>query len=197
MEQHHSQMVTRFVADMTLRWACRKGDFLLWFHWKDLFETDPVKAIGIVDVWEMRDGDFVTITNRLEDIPSWFALHPTEVGNLLAFQMMQKLDQGYQPGEIMDGPNIWRPQAGDRIAWVGEPRPGQPAVNHVLSLLDFWACALVLGEGNASGIADGSIFGMLSQAQQSPTAVTHAQAAVHAVRQLGLPRNLSLEWVLG
>ena len=63
--------------DMTLRWPCRGGDFLMWLGFSDLF-SGP-EAIQCHDLWEMRDGSHLTITNRLEDLPPWFRLHPTEV----------------------------------------------------------------------------------------------------------------------
>jgi len=37
-----------------------------------MIEEDLSKAVLIRDLWEMRDGDHVTLTNRFEDIPEWF-----------------------------------------------------------------------------------------------------------------------------
>ena len=39
----------------------------------------------------MRDGYHLTITNRLEDLPPWFKLHPTEVCDSFAYRMMAKV----------------------------------------------------------------------------------------------------------
>ncbi len=111
------QQIVKLIKDTTLRWSCRRGDYVLWLQF-----TDPIaeQSLGIVDLWEMRDGDFVTVTNRPEDLPASFELHPTEVRDALAYQMAAKLEKGYQPpDEPAEGPNIWRLKSGDRMAWVG------------------------------------------------------------------------------
>jgi hypothetical protein len=48
----------------------------------------------------------VTITNRWLDLPGRFTLHPLEVANRAAYEMMKRLNEGYRPTEPMDGPNI-------------------------------------------------------------------------------------------
>lgn len=107
--------------DTTLRWSCREGDFVLWIRCGNILAApQPV----IVDLWALRDGDWVTITNRVADLPVWFELHPTEVQGLLVYDMKRKLERGHQPGEVMDGPNLWRLKTGDRLAWLGVSRPG-------------------------------------------------------------------------
>ena len=177
---------------MTLRWSCRCGDFIFWFSWKNLF-ADPEHGLAINDVWEMRDGDFVSITNRIEDIPEWFHLHPTEVCNSLANRMLEKLQKGYKPEDPLDGPNIWRPKSGDRMAWVGKPRSGIPAKGPVLSIIDFMDCALVLGENNQNPSFEEFIaFGSLSKSQPTPEEVAMSQEAVRLVNRVGHPRNILL-----
>ena len=44
--------------------------------------------------WSRRSGDFVTITNRIPDMPKWFTLHPTEACNSLAYAMVDKRKAG-------------------------------------------------------------------------------------------------------
>jgi hypothetical protein len=190
-----------FKADMTLRWPCRRGDFFIWFGWKGLFsmfEDDPSKAVLIRDMWEMRDGDHVTITNRYEDIPEWFALHPLEVCNRLMRPMKKLLDNGYDPPDPLEGANIWRIKAGDRLAWVGKPRPGLPQQGPILSLIDFRETALVIGE-NAGGITMDNFytFGGLTKDQQNPEEITMVREAIKSVLQLGMPRTFTPEWKLG
>src|SRR5579859_4346987 len=111
----HEQVIT-FGHDTTMHWPCRRGDFLLWLESPGLFAKEPSMA----DFWEMRDGDFVTITNRADDLPTWFELHPSEAQGDLVQVLMAKLNAGWQPpDEPMDGSNLWRLKAGDRLAWVG------------------------------------------------------------------------------
>jgi hypothetical protein len=108
------EAVTFFVGKTTLKWELSAGDYVFWVRWKNIFSSnsDPT----ILDLWEMRDGDSVSITSRIEDLPAWFELHPTEVSGFAACSMMQKkLAMGYTPGEPLDGPNLWRVLTGDRI----------------------------------------------------------------------------------
>jgi len=98
--------ITSFRGDMTTRWPCRGGDFILWFGYRDIF-SGP-EAVQCYDLWEMRDGYYVTITNCLEDLPPWFRLHPTEVCGRLVYKMMAKVEKGDYPSEPLNGPNLWR-----------------------------------------------------------------------------------------
>jgi len=182
---------------MTLRWSCRKGDFLVWFRWKSVF-ADPDQGVGIVDVWEMRAGDFVTITNRCEDLPSWFELHPTEVCGRLAYKMMERLNKGYRPGDILDGPNLWRLRAGDRLAWTGSPRHATPCSGSILAVLDFREAALAIGETNRDQTMEESVaFGSLTTEGQRSENAAKCHEAVMFVRQMGVPRTLATDWQLG
>jgi len=181
--------------DMTLRWPCRGGDFLLWLGFRDIFAGPD--SITIYDFWEMRDGQHVTITNRFEDLPPWFELHPTETCNALAYKMMAKLAGGYKPGELTDGPNLWRLRAGHRVAWVGAPRPGYPSVNGIVAILDCAESALLAGEGHWDGLEDFAGFGAPAASGVKPEDAARCRAAVTAVKQMGLPRSLASDWQLG
>ena len=125
-----------FEPDMTVRWACRAGDYMLWASYQGPL-SDPNNPYIVADVWELRDGNFVTITNRHSDLPDWFDLHPLEVSGGLVEWMGRRLDAGYEPDDPMDGPNLWRIRAGDRVAWVGDPRGGVDGEGSVLGLLNF------------------------------------------------------------
>src|SRR4029077_3432919 len=114
-----------FHSDMTLRWSCRSGDYVFWARFQGIFSSSPGNYYKIADVWELRDGNFVTVTNRHADLPDWFDLYPTEVsGPLSCLWMMKRLEGGYKPKEPIEGPNIWRVFAGDRVVWVGGKRGG-------------------------------------------------------------------------
>jgi hypothetical protein len=77
-----------FEQNTTVRWSCRSGDYVFWFSWRNIFAA-PENDLAINDLWEMKDGDFVTITNRVPDMPEWFTLHPTEVCNSLSYAMVE------------------------------------------------------------------------------------------------------------
>lgn len=197
MTQDVTNVISPFTSNMTLRWSCRRGDFLIWFRLVDPFAAPPY-GLSIVDVWEIRDGDFVTITNRVEDLPSWFELHPTEVCDSLAYRMLEKLKKGYQPKEIIQGPNIWRLRAGDRLAWVGKRRSGIQGKGHVLAVLDISDCALAIGETNlAQSVEEAFTFGSLTQENQTADQIAMCHEAVRFVGDMGAPRTFGEGWALG
>jgi hypothetical protein len=181
--------------DTTFRWLCRQGDLLLWMRWTDILAA-PDAGLSIVDLWELRDGDSVTITNRLEDLPTWFELHPTETQGTFAYKMLRDLKDGHQPGDVMDGPNLWRLLAGDRVVWMGESRPGQHAVDHILAILDLRQCALAIGESPRGTLLEAIAFGAL-KTDRGTADVVLGRTAVAAVRRLGVPRAQATQWALG
>ena len=187
--------VIRFSNDMTLRWPCRRGDFLLWMGYSNVFSKPD--SVQIFDLWEMQDGYHVTISNRPEDFPVWFELHPSEVCNALVYKMMAKLERGYQPGDPMDGPNIWRLKVGDRVAWIGADRPEQTSANGILAILDCCACALAIGEGRFGRAEEFVGFGAPSTDEMNPADAERGHAAVEFVKRLGIPRTWGPEWRIG
>lgn len=187
--------VIDFRCDMTLRWSCRSGDFLIWTRVKNIFADQP--AVRILDIWEMRDGDFVTITNRPTDLPSWFELHPTEVCDSLVYQMAAKVESGYPFKDPIDGPNIWRLRAGDRLAWVGANRPDRKGVNGVLAILDCSECALAIGDSSQGGLEELARFGALSKDAPTPQESASSRFAIDAIRKMGVPHEIATEWLLG
>jgi hypothetical protein len=150
----------------------------------------PTDEPQILDLWWMPDGAFVTITNRRQDFPAWFDLHPTEVTNSLMEWRRSRIEQRDYPEEPIEGPNIWRVQGGDRIVWVGQPRAGQVLVDGVLGILDCRAAVAVLGDH-----ADGPLAFM--EFKQSPSALALGAAALRAERSLGQPYVIGTEWMLG
>jgi hypothetical protein len=186
--------IIRFTRDMTLRWPCRQGDFILWMGYSDIFSGESVQ---IHDLWEMRDGYHVTITNCPEDFPVWFELHPTEVCDILALKMEGRIKEGHYPPEPLDGPNLWRLKSGDRVAWVGAERPERPSVDGILAIVDCWECVLAVGDGDFGSLEEFVGFGAPTTPVMKPADAARGQAAVKVVKQLGLPRTWGPEWLLG
>ena len=62
-----SFIIEEIHSDTTKHLACREGDVLSLIRYKGSITNgggyDPV------DVWAVGSGDFITITNRLEDVP--------------------------------------------------------------------------------------------------------------------------------
>ena len=137
--------MTPVERDMTVRWACRAGDYVLWASFRG-FVSNPGNEYAPADAWALCNGDFVTITNRRSDFPNGFDLHPSEVCGELVGWMMRRLETGYKPDHPIDAPNLWRVRAGDRVAWVGAPRGGVDGDGRVLGLLEFDVDTLVYGE---------------------------------------------------
>lgn len=144
----------------------------------------------------MQDGYHVILTNRFEDLPAWFAVHPTEATGRCIGPMLSKLNAGSNVGERVDGPNVWRVVAGDRLVWIGAERPGLPSVEGVLCLLNFRESALVAGDG-ADTLESFVAYGAPT-AERMPEADARAlRHAVACVTRLGPPREFASEWLLG
>lgn len=191
----HDVSVSSFAHDMTVRLSCRAGDYLVWFAWSNVVGDDGGPVVR--DMWELGDGDYVAITNRIEDWPPWFELHWTEARNTLALRMVAKLNEGYQPGEVVDGPNLWRIRAGDRLAWVGPSRPGRVSHDGILQILHFDECALAAGVTTRTlGLKDFIGFGSLTTAE-NPTGIAWCRAATKQIRVMGIPRRIGVDWGLG
>jgi len=152
----------------------------------------------INDVWQLKDGDFITLTNRQPDLPSWFELHPLETSGALFSWMRKKLNAGYKPKEIMESPNLWRAMIGDRLVWVGKKRPGIESDNDILSIVIFDEAALIIGEplSEHKGFPN---FGGFDQEEQSQEFLLRCQKGCYAVSQLGLPRcgTMDGKWAIG
>lgn len=139
-------MEKEFGKNSTLRLSCRKGDYLMWcskrggiFGKRDNYN---------IDVWQLKDGDCVTITNRQCDLPDWFELHFREVRNRLALRMKEKMemDKGYWPDKYAESSNLWKVMAGDRLIWTGKKREGIEYEDGVLGIFTFSENAAVIGE---------------------------------------------------
>jgi hypothetical protein len=187
--------IIQLKPDMTIQWPCRRGDFLLWLRYDEIFSGPD--SIRCYDLWEMRDGNSVKITNRLEDLPPWFKLHPTEVCDSFVYRMTEQVEKGDYPEEPVNGPNLWRLRSGDRVVWVGLDRTERRAVNVILSILDFKERALAIGEGDWATLKDFAGFGAPTTQEMRAEDVARCQAAVKRVKEMGLPRTWGPKWMLG
>jgi hypothetical protein len=180
-------------ADLTIRWSCRAGEFVLWVSTDSFLTCDQESAWKIRDFWPTHDGDFVTITNRWSDLPSWFELLPSEVGGNAAFKMMERLQAGHQPKKPMHAANIWRVKAGDRLVWVSLERPSEP----VREILVCKACALASGESSTLGFDSPIHFAVPDEKDLSPSVAAAMRAGFKAAVGLGVPRDFAEEWRFG
>lgn len=183
-----------FERDTTVRWACRSGDYVLWTSFRGLFST-PGDQYNMADAWALRDGNFVTITNRRPDFPNGFDLHPSEVCGRLVEWMMRRLDEGYEPDAPIDGPNLWRVRAGDRVVWVGDPRGGVDGDGPVLDLVTFNVDALVYGEP----LEFPRGFGWFEEKDKARENERLIEEGWKAIQSLGTPHTVAADsqWALG
>jgi hypothetical protein len=95
----------------------------------------------------------------------------------------------------MEGPNLWRVFAGDRLAWVGPRRPGVDLADGVLAVVEFRENALVWGEplDFLSG------FGGFATGEPPAEAAKLCNAGWEAMRQAGVPRVAAADsqWCIG
>lgn len=188
---------TIFRKDTTFKWPCRSGDYIIWFRCNGIFSPKG-DQYSVNDVWQLKDGDSITLTNRRVDLPSWFELHPLEVSGSSVSWMMKKLKSGYEPKEIIESSNIWRAMMGDRLVWVGKPRHGVESNNGILSIVTFNKNAIIIGEPFAE--YDGlPVFGGFDLKKQPKDDLLLCRNGYHAVSKLGTPRSVSAggKWTIG
>jgi hypothetical protein len=190
----HPNLV-RFGRDTTLRWPMRGGDFLLWFDFPSPF-LQPEK-IRCRDFWEMRDGQHILITNRWEDLPPWFELHPTEAVDSFVWKLCPDGGTIPDPGPPMQGPNLWRLQEGDRLVWLGDSRPDRESYDGILAVLDPTTCVLVVGLGEFDSLEEYAAFGAPTTKERQARDAERFRAARDLVSKLGSPRTRSFGWALG
>lgn len=173
--------------DTTERLSCRSGDMLIWFRWGNPFMGGEMR---IADMWTMQDGDQLILTNRLADIPPWFALHGSEVRSASQAALERFLAANRMPDEPMDGPTVWRLLPGDLLAWTGDPRPGIEGEQGVLRIYRFTEESLVLGEARAP-----RPFGIMFDpaVRSDPLQVKRGQRAAYMVRQMGYPNVIAAD----
>ena len=180
-------------ADTTLRWSCREGDYALWVGTDSFLTSDRPSSWTIRDFWQLRDGDFVTITNRMADLPGWVDLHPLEVAGAACDAMMERLNAGYEPGEPIQAPNLWRARAGDRVVWLTPADTVQP----IKALLDLRSCVMMIGENSHPTFDPTTFFGAPEEGTLARKVATALRTGLDAAAALGAPREFSPEWRFG
>lgn len=179
----------------TLKCPVSPGDYMVWVRWTDILSV--TSNVKILDFWELREGDAVTITSRIDDLPPWFELHPTEVLGAVACQRMRKkLDSGWKPGEPLDGPNLWRVRTGDYVIWLSADGPPNDYTSQ--TMIVFRTDALAYGERNIhpGDLAWFMSFGAPLEEQPGEQMKGRVHAGLDAVRKLGLPRQIGVGWGL-
>lgn len=187
--------VTFVKEDTTVLLPCRKGDHLLWLRGNDLFSPDGDPQI--VDLWEFRLADLVTITNRYDDLPEWFELTPGEARGHAAYALQPKVKAGDTPDTPLEGANIWRVLAGDGLAWIGHSRPGNPAEEGILAVFDCATYCLVTRQPRGGSLEDWQAFGALSTSEPQPDALEATRRALDIVRAMGPGSDRLDGWAIG
>lgn len=184
----------RVETDTTCRLACRSEDLVVWIR-EPLWSGS--RAPRILDFWKMRDGEFVLLTNRLCDLPSWFRLRPEEFLGRAACEILEVLNSGEYlfPETPIDGPNIWRARSGDRIAWVRNPHSWRSRPEHFMTLYDFYSCAAIIGESPGSKLDEMISFGGVEE--EEPLVGLHLRCAITAAYRAGVPRRGAVTWGIG
>lgn len=191
--------IVSFRANQTIKWEVIPGDYIVWVRWQNVFSPSP--DITIRDFWELREGDLVSVTSDIEDLPSWFELHPTEVCGYAACLMMEKkLKAGYKPTDKTKGPNVWRVVTGDRLVWVS--CTARPEENPVKAVVDFQTCALVYGERriHPNDLVWFMSFGAPLETPLPEGTAERVRMGLDAVRALGCPRvtsDIGFGWRMG
>jgi hypothetical protein len=158
----------------------------------------PERQFKVPDFWALKDGDWVTITNRVSDLPSWFELHPLEAAGTTLYWMMEKLKSGYKASEPCEGPNVWKVLAGDLLVWLGPSRKVLEAEDGVLGLITFDDNALVAAEPwrMSQGFPT---FGEIEESELPPPAALLLRKGWLAACDLGTPQVAAADtqWRLG
>ncbi len=168
----------------------------MWVQAKSIVKSNAPSDWKIRDVWEFKDGDFCTITNRPCDVPEWMELHPTEVaGAFLTQEYLEKLNRGEYPSEPLQAANIWRVPAGVRLLWLH-------STDHAgmlnAEIMDLRSCALVIGENTTSEFDTLITYGAPSERGASEAVIKLTQRAFQAIVELGIPRcSTAGDWRLG
>lgn len=173
--------------DMTERISLRKGDYLIWYTWSSIW-GNPRDCIKISDVWELKNGDFITITNRYEDFPAWLELFPTEVQGSLVHKLLDKFNRGEYPPHPIDACNIWRVKSGDKIACIHDSK------QKIFSIIEN---SFIIGDNSKDSDNVFLNFGTLTNDAMHHAVINVAREIQDYICQMGLPRTFAPEWRIG
>ena len=56
-----------FNTDTTIRWSCRKGNYILWYGAGSILSRNYNPKIN--DVWQLNDGYSILLTNHYQNLP--------------------------------------------------------------------------------------------------------------------------------
>jgi hypothetical protein len=178
-------LTVKINSGTTLRLSCRAKDFFVWVRYEDLFS----ESIGIIDIWEMKEGDSILMTNRFGDVPEWFDLHYSEITGSQTSNWLGKY-QDLPPNTPLEGPNIWKVKSGDRLLWTGNTRPFQEEVNGILSIFDIHHDILVIGNSSRSNLEESITFGKINDSNDQ-LGIDRVRFGVNLIRKMGVPRTYS------
>lgn len=173
--------------DVTERLSCRKGEFLIWFSWKSIW-AEPKSSILIMNIWELKDGDFITITNRYEDLPSWLDLYPTEVKGRLVRKVIDTFNEGHYPDQPVVECNLMRVKTGDRLVILSEKK------QRIIAITEN---SFVIGENSKDEKNVFINFGAVFSIAGNPKIVDKAREVQDYICELGMPREIDTEWRIG
>lgn len=110
--------------------------------------------------------------------------------------MLDQFKGGDYLPEPMDGPSIWRIKNGDSVAWIGDSRPDMVSREGVLQIINFQACALILGEPISGSLEQFISFGALLEPMDEAKGAA-ARTAMRLIIGQGVPRTYSEDWSIG
>jgi hypothetical protein len=176
----------RFGSGTTIKSHVSARDYVLWARWNDVPESGG--KVKLLDFWELKDGDAVTITNCIADLPPWFELHPSEMSHQVSTLQEQDEDAPL-PAEPSEGPNLWRARTGDRMVWLCGR--ATPASRSVQALLEFSVNAFVFGEPRQpwQDVIEFMPFGAPSAPSPTDEVTALVRAGLAAVMGLGRARK--------
>jgi len=185
--------MTIIKSNTTIKLTCQEHDILIRCSPKGLLENQspPYK---LVDFWEMRLGDRITITNKIEDFPSWFHIHPLEVRGEYMNWMEQRLNNGYKPVEPIVAPNLWRIFFGNVLAHIAATD-----LHENVTIYRFDSNALVVGEPGPYKInLKRFVFGCPDDKLEKETFNKRVHEALNSIYKLGPSDYLSTgKWAIG
>lgn len=140
------------------------------------------RSWDIKDVWYARDGQFVTLTNRPSDVPTWLHSSSSDVDSGTA-------------SDVADAPNVWCFWPDDRLCWVSS-KPLNPGGTHKVELIRVRTCAVALLETVEASFGFDHIFGALPETPLPESISDALRYALGEVQNGGMTRELHFEWKL-
>ena len=191
--------ITSVPSNTTKILPCREGDVLVWV--KDQARPfDLHVELGIADLWTPRNGESILITNRLEDLPPWHALHPTMVGGRNVPLMVNKLNNGLSVLErsLEEISDAWKIHSHQYVIWIGEARTDFPSYRGILGIFRFEIGSIAILQNNTYSLSDivGDDADGLSSRLKNELA-TNLGNMLEYLKREGKQRKYVKDWRLG